>query len=456
MGIDANGERGVAAGRGDHTAVAARRADQPAVGARHAAPLRGRKLYIPQMSYSGAAAFAAAFRSVGIDAEVCPDSDSHTLELGRRHTSGEECLPACVTLGNFLKIMERPDFDPPRAAFFMPTADGPCRFGQYAPYIRKVLRDIGMDDVLVFSPTSKNGYEGMAEQKNELMRNALRALAASDMIRKMLHRTRPYETRKGDTDEVFARAIKSIERVIERQGVPTDQRMKDLVAALTRTRDEFRAVPADHSRWRPLVGVVGEIFCRLTPFTNDHTIRKLEEYGAECTLAHVAEWLWYTNDEQQKRLRQIGKRFSKAMLGAKIKDYIQHKDEERIHHVFHEDFRGYEEPPIRKVLEYSRPYLPSTGALGEMTLSVGKAVFHYHQGCDGVVDISPFTCMNGIVTEAVYPRVSADHDHMPIRNFFFDGTQTDLDRDVAIFVELARAYQARKKTTRIYPANFAV
>jgi hypothetical protein len=63
--------------------------------------------------------------------------------------------------------------------------------------------------------------------------------------------------------------------------------------------------------------------------------------------------------------------------------------------------------------------------------------------------------MNGIVTEAVYPKVSADHDHMPIRNFFFDGMQTDLDRDVAIFVELARAYQARKKTTRIHPSNFA-
>jgi predicted nucleotide-binding protein (sugar kinase/HSP70/actin superfamily) len=416
--------------------------------------LIGRKLYIPQMSYSGAAAFAAAFRSVGIDAEVCPDSDARTLELGRRHTSGEECLPACVTLGNFLKIVERPGFDPARAAFFMPTADGPCRFGQYAPYIRKVLRDIDLD-IPVFSPSSKDGYAGMAEQKNELMRSALRALAASDALRKMLHRTRPYETGKGDTDKVFARAIKSVERVIEKPGVPAERKMQELVEALTQAREAFRAVPADYARTRPLVGVVGEIFCRLTPFTNDYTIRKLEEYGAECTLAHIVEWVWYTNDEQQKRLRQTGRRFSKAMLGAKIKDYIQHKDEHRIHHVFHEDFRGYEDPPIGDVLEYSKPYLPHTGALGEMTLSVGKAIFHYHQGCDGVVDISPFTCMNGIVTEAVYPKVSADHDHMPMRNFFFDGTQTDLDRDVAIFVELARAYQVRKKTTRVYPSNFA-
>jgi predicted nucleotide-binding protein (sugar kinase/HSP70/actin superfamily) len=417
--------------------------------------LTGRKLYVPQMSYSGAAAFAAAFRSVGFEAEVCPDSDARTLELGGRHTSGEECLPARVTLGNFLKIVERPGFDPSKAAFFMPTADGPCRFGQYAPYIRKVLKDMGLEEIPVFSPSSRDGYSGMAEHKNELMRNALRALASSDALRKMLHRTRPYETHKGDTDQVFRRAIESVERVIERRGVPTEQRMKELVAALTKSRDEFRAVPADYSRKRPLVGVVGEIFCRLTPFTNDNTIRKLEEYGAECTLAHIVEWVWYTNAEHRKKLRQLGKAFSLSMLGATIKDHIQKKDEHRIHGVFHDDFHGYEDPPIEQVLEYSQPYLPHTGALGEMTLSVGKAIFHYHQGCDGVVDISPFTCMNGIVTEAVYPRVSADHDHMPIRNFFFDGTQTDLDRDVAIFVELARAYQARKKTRRVYPSNFA-
>jgi predicted nucleotide-binding protein (sugar kinase/HSP70/actin superfamily) len=89
-----------------------------------------------------------------------------------------------------------------------------------------------------------------------------------------------------------------------------------------------------------------------------------------------------------------------------------------------------------------------------MTLSVGKSVFHYHQGCDGVVDIAPFGCMNGIVTEAVYPRVSADCDDMPIRNFFFDGTGTSLGHALDVFMELARSYQARKKVKRANPSNF--
>ncbi len=429
--------------------------DSKGAGGRRKRTLKGRKLWIPEMSHSGAVAFAAAFRSVGVNAEVCPDSDSRTLDLGGRYTSGEECLPARVTLGNFLKVTERADFVPEKTAFFMPTADGPCRFGQYAPYIRKVLRDIGLEEVLVFSPSSRDGYQGMGQQVNELMRTALQGLIASDALRKMLHKTRPYELHKGDTDAVHRRSLSAVEKAIEQQNISQEQRMRDILAALASAREEYRRIPADHSQAKPLIGAVGEIFCRLTPFTNDHLIRKIEEYGGECTLAHIVEWVWYTNLEQQKRLAHAGKTFSKAMLAAKIKNHIQHKDEHRIYAVFEEDFRGYEEPEVPVIFDYAEPYLPRAGSLGEMVLSVGKAVFHYYQGCDGVVDISPFSCMNGIVTEAIYPRLSRDYDDIPIRNFFFDGTQTDLDRDVGIFMELARTYRARKKVQRISPSRLA-
>ena len=37
-----------------------------------------------------------------------------------------------------------------------------------------------------------------------------------------------------------------------------------------------------------------------------------------------------------------------------------------------------------------------------MTLSVGKAIYLYNKGADGIIDISPFTCMNGIVSRKRY------------------------------------------------------
>jgi len=410
--------------------------------------LAGRKLWIPEMGRGSSIAFAAAFRSVGIDAEICPESDQRTMELGGRHTSGEECLPAKITLGNFLKVTEQPGFAPERTAFFMTTADGPCRFGQYAPYITGVLKDLKLDQVTVFSPSSRDGYGGIGVHARELMRTALRGLVCADVLRAMVHRTRPYEATRGDADRVHDGAIDAVSRVLERPGLAHKVRMQQLEAALVEARGQFRRIAANKSGDRPLIGVLGEIYCRLTPFANNTLIRKIEDLGGECVLAPLVEWVRYTNEEHQKRLRRKGLRFSKAMLGARISDYIQGRDEHRLYHVFAEELKGYEEPSIREVLEASMPYLPHTGALGEMTLSVGKAVCYYRQGCDGVVDVSPFTCMNGIVTEAVYPRVSADHDDIPIRNAYFDGARANLDRDLDVFMELARSYRGRKAARR--------
>jgi hypothetical protein len=33
---------------------------------------------------------------------------------------------------------------------------------------------------------------------------------------------------------------------------------------------------------------------------------------------------------------------------------------------------------------------------------------------------------------------------LPIRNFYFDGTQSDLDRDLGVYMELARGYRRQR------------
>jgi len=144
------------------------------------------------------------------------------------------------------------------------------------------------------------------------------------------------------------------------------------------------------------------------------------------------------------------------MLSAVVKDRIQKHDEHRLLAPFAEDFVGYEEPHNihRDVLEPAWPYLPADGALGEMVLSAGKSIYLHGKGADGVIDISPFACMNGIVSEAVYHRISSDHDDMPIRNFYFDATSSNMARDLDIFMELAHGYRRRKTVCRKYPAYY--
>jgi predicted nucleotide-binding protein (sugar kinase/HSP70/actin superfamily) len=321
--------------------------------------------------------------------------------------------------------------------------------------LRKLLREAGQPDAQVLAPTSKDGYSGMGDVARPFMRAAWRSLVSADLLRKALLKTRPYELHPGDTDRCFEICLKDLCDTIENSCGDAKCQLESIVASLYRARERFRKVPANYERNVPLIGVVGEIFCRLNNFSNDDLVRKLESYEAEGWISDIMEWIGYTNSEQVRRLKLTGRGLSIDMGKTLLRDHVQHADEVAMCAPFKQDMVGYEEPPIEEVLKLAEPYLPASGVMGEMVLSVGKAAYLAQKGADGIIDISPFTCMNGIVSEAVYPKISKDFGGIPIRNFYFDGTQSDLDRDLGIYMELARSYREKKQWNRRYPAYFA-
>ena len=397
------------------------------------------------MAYGSARAFASAFRAIGLEAEPTPASDHRTRELGAKYTSGDECYPAKVTVGDFMKVLERPDTDPRRVALFMPTAQGPCRFGQYAPYLRQVLNANGYRDVEILSPTSQNAYDGLGTLAKPFVRTGWRALLCADILEKLLLMNRPYEERRGDAETVYEESLADLCATLERTPAEPGVQLQALRDAMVRCRGRFRKLDARRDGRHPMIGIVGEIFCRLNTFSNENLVQCLEQYGAEAWVSDIVEWIWYTNSEHFRKLKLERRIWTAEALGAWVRKRVQKHDEHVLTEPFAEDFRDREEPDIYEVLECARPYLPREGAFGEMVLNVGKIVYLAKKGAAGIIDISPFTCMNGIVCEAIYPRVSRDLGGIPIRNFYFDGTQSDLDRDLGVYMELARSYQKRAR-----------
>ncbi len=411
--------------------------------------LQNRKVYIPQMSIEASTLFASAFRSVGIEAEVCPDSDEETLQIGGRLTSGDECYPQKITLGDFYKLLLDKRINSDQIAFFLPTTGGPCRFGQYAPYLKKVLRDTGYPQIPVITPSSHTGYKELGEKAVDFQRIAWRATICGDILRKLLLKIRPYEVTPGSTGQVHTDALRYIADIIGKPDRTHRKKMQEILRGMEEIRDWFRSIPVQPDDNKLFIGVVGEIFCRLEGFANNHLIRAVERNGGEVWLANVAEWVTYTNFMHASRLRTRKQRFSKDMLRVTMKSVIQHRDEKQLYSLFQDDFRGYEEAQdVGTILKKAQPYLPYRGALGEMVLSVGTSLHFYEKGIDGIIDISPFTCMNGVVTEALYPRMSKDLNNLPMRVFYFDDAETDLDRDISIFLDLARTFRKKKPYQR--------
>ena len=405
---------------------------------------------------AGATCWRARIRSIGIDAWPTSDSDERTLELGGRVTSGDECYPQKITMGDFLRIIE--DEGRENVAFLMPTANGPCRFGQYMQLIRAKFDELGYGDVPIISITSNDGYQSIGAYSQDLIRTAWRGVLAQDILMKALLKTRPYETREGPDRRRLPRERPRGRRRDQpdrrvAQGAPGGGRRPRCCGRAT----AFAPIPADYDRSRPLVGVVGEIFCRQNTFSNFDLIRLVEEQGGECWLSDIGEWVWYVDDEHRRRLADEGRRLSKEAAVRAIKVKIQRADEHALYGPWAEDFVGYEEPhSVREVLEHERAVPAVHGRPGrdgaldrqvDLPVREGRRRHHRHQP----VQLHE----RHRHRRPIYPVVQRELDGLPIRVFYFDGTQADLERDVGIFIELARTYQRRKKKARRYPAYFA-
>jgi predicted nucleotide-binding protein (sugar kinase/HSP70/actin superfamily) len=281
------------------------------------------------------------------------------------------------------------------------------------------------------SPNCEDGYVGLGHVAMPFLRTAWRAAVAGDLVEKLLLMIRPYEVKPGEADQAYQRSITTLSEILEHAPLSPGRQLRALCDGLSACRNRFRAIDVQRRDGRPLIGIVGEIFCRLNAFSNQNLIRRLEAYGAEAWLAGFGEWVWYANAEEQRVLKLQGRGLSWNAWRARLRNHFQRRDEEALREPFAADFAPRPEPEIAEVLHAARPYLPAEGAVGEMVLNVGNVPCFARRGVDGVIDISPFTCMNGVVSEAIYPRVSKDLGGLPIRSLYFDGSTADADLDLA-------------------------
>jgi predicted CoA-substrate-specific enzyme activase len=393
-----------------------------------------KKIYVPNMS-DGSYALAAAFEACGIEAEVIPEPDSESLRLGRAYTSGRECYPNILTTGDMVKMTRRPDFDPEKSAFFMPSSKGPCRFGQYNRYHRLILDELGLSQVPVYAPDQDGTfYKELGMVDGNFSRLGWWGIAAVDLLEKMLRETRPYEKTPGMTERVYWECIHKVCSAIRAKRFPAEE--------LSYAREAFGKIPTLKPGTKPVIGVVGEIYVRSNRFSNENIVLTLESLGAEVRVPPVGEWIYYTNFFSKRRnwqRRQYGDYFR-----AVINDFFQRLDEKKMENIIDGDLRGGHEPKTRQILDKAAPYLPETFE-GEAVLSVGKVMDYILKGAHGIINVMPFTCMPGTVVNGILKKVREEDINTPFINMVYEGiADTNTNTRLEAFVHQAREFMERQ------------
>ncbi len=395
---------------------------------------RTKKIYIPYM-YDGAFAVKAAFEACGVEAEVIPESDDETLYWGRKLTSGKECYPCILTTGDMVKLVKDPHFDHERAAFFMPSGNGPCRFGQYHRFHRLVLDDLGFQHVPIYAPNQDETlYNDLGIMGSQFSRLGWQGIVAVDLLIKKLLETRPYEKEKGISDRIYEASLKRVCEAIRKGDSPNE--------ALSQSLEEFEKVDLEEPGTKPLIGIVGEIYVRLNRFSNEDVIRKIEQFGGEAWIAPMTEWILYVNTISKRR--SLRKKSFSNLLKVFLTDYYQKRDEHHLEKIFKGHLRNFGEPHTRSIFKKAKPYLDSSFE-GEAILSIGKSIDFTKRGASGIVNIMPFTCMPGTIVSALLKRYHDENHNIPILNMAYDGQeQTNTLTRLEAFMHQAKEFQMRR------------
>lgn len=384
-------------------------------------------VWIPPMHPSGYRLFAASFRAHGYDSRALPFEDSEALDLGKKYLRGNECLPMTLSLGTFLKTVKNESRER-RHILFMPTTEGPCRFGQYNMMERIVFNRLGMENVDIFSPSSMNSYQGLGDEHR---RSLMHAMVCGDVLFKMLTKIRPYERTKGDADALFEKGLRRLETVMEAKG--------DLMETVKVIASEFSSIDVFHER-KPLVGIVGEIYVRCNPSANGGLIDVIESNGGEAWLAPMHEWILYIAYMQSAFER--ARTFNLVKKGeAFLTNMFFHKIEQGYYDAVSGVLSDRREPHIKEVVADGAGYLP-VDFVGEAILTVGRAVHFAREGASMVVNAAPFGCMPGTLSSSILLEIKEKFD-IPFLSLFYDG-EIDVNDKVASLLKTIAVEKEKK------------
>ena len=354
-------------------------------------------------------AWAAGLKKIGVEPYVPPYTSKKTLSYGTKNSPEAICLPYKLILGNFIEAIEGgADY------VAMITSPGICRLGEYGNNIQNTLKDLGYKANYI-ELSLYDGIKGLynflkeISGKNDpilIMRAiniTIRKIFAIDDLDRALAYYRAREVKFGEAEKHYKKALNMIDKV--------DSTL-DLKHVYHEALKEIEKTEIDPNREVLHVDLTGEIFLVNDEFSNQNIERELGRMGVETRRS--------------------------LTVGSFLKDAIIPKA-----------FRP-PETHLQRAERMAKPYLMRDIG-GDALECVSDVVFADVHGKDGIIHISPFTCMPEIMSQNIFPTMRSEHE-IPILTLIMDeqtgkaGYITRLEAFVDLMRRKKRAKLAKNKT----------
>lgn len=322
-------------------------------------------------------AWAAALRKLGAEPFIPPYTNKKTLSLGTKHSPEAICLPYKLILGNFIEAIEGgTDY------VAMISSPGICRLGEYGSSIRNALSDLDYDTKYI-ELALYDGVKGMYNFAKELLGKndpilflrgilaMIKTIFVLDDLETALSYYRAREIKFGSAEKNFKKGLNYILEATN---------SRELKKAKRHALEELAKTEIDKNREVLHVDLTGEIFLVLDYFANQNIERELGKMGVQTRRS--------------------------LTVGSFLKDAIIPK-------IFRKG-----ETHLQRAFRMAKPYLMRDIG-GDALECVSDVAWASEKGKDGIIHISPFTCMPEIMSQNIFPNMREDCN-IPILTLIMD------------------------------------
>ncbi|MBC2716655.1 MAG: activase [Desulfobacteraceae bacterium] len=350
-------------------------------------------LLIPSMGRISTLAISAVFSEAGYHLAPIVPADESILKLGRANTSGKECLPLILTTGTLLNYVYNKKQSDEILVYFMPSASGPCRFGQYSVYMEDLIKRLKLPDVAIYSLTSDNTYSTMGKRFNN--KKAWCGIIISDIMEDFHAMLLANAKDPGSAISIFNDALESILNVLKKGNY------NDLILELTHQMKKFSEIPVKKPYEEvPKILLTGEIFARRDAFSRQNLSEQLAEIGFAVVCSPVSEWFRYSD-----YLLGIDGHWASMSMRKKMEFFLRqifmNRYEKRLTSIFSSSGILHAKPVnLQKIIDSALPHM-SEQLTGEAILTVGSSLDEVASEVCGVIALGPFGCMPNRLSEAI-------------------------------------------------------
>ncbi len=369
---------------------------------------------------------AAVLRAAGIAARALPVPTFRTLQVARARASGKECVPSHLVLGSTLEFIMSGDYRKDRLyLLFVPVTTGPCRTGQYFVFFENVLRDLRIENVVLFTLGADTSY---GEIGPRFARDVWWGLLAADYLKDIHSALLACAAQPEDAESRFTARWQALVRDVEGD-------LGRLLPNLRRLAREIAEVPKRTTmRDCAKVLVVGEIYVRRDDFAIDELIRLMASRSIVAKVSGIGEWIHYLDfvraHELRRELASLPRyRRPLSPTAAKLRRLRLEMVWKRLvaarirRALAPSGLLPHAPERMERIMRNTTGHFMSRELNSEVAVSCGAAATAMQDGYAGVVNISPFACLIGRVIEGIYtpwarerryPTISVEVDGNPL------------------------------------------